>query len=177
MRRWLPAGMTSCRRMVCRPPKPPRARERRLDCRIRVKYPRARAAHIASPWWPRQPQCQWRMQSISRVMDRVVVARARTSAPRPTSQGLPGGSRRRHRRPPPPGARHVPPRGRWQPRPGKGVPGAGSLCSGRSRRCEVVEHVRDVPGGVPLTIAPCPGGEGGVPEGHEVLVLVVHVPC
>ena len=46
---------------------------------------------------------------------------------------------------------------------------------------EVVEpplaHVGDVLGGVPLAVAPGPGGEGGVPEGHEVPVFVIRVPC
>ena len=37
-------------------------------------------------------------------------------------------------------------------------------------------HVRHVPGGVSLAVPPRPGGEGGAPEGHDVLVLILRVP-
>ena len=36
-----------------------------------------------------------------------------------------------------------------------------------------VQHVGDVPRRVPLAVAPCAGGKGGVVKGHDVGVLSV----
>ena len=37
-------------------------------------------------------------------------------------------------------------------------------------------HMTHVLGIVPLAVAPGPRGEGGMPEGHDVLVLILRVP-
>ena len=166
-------------RMVFGPPQPPRADDSKLDCLIRVKYQRARAAQGAKPRGPKRPQCWCRMHIMGEDGTRGTREQALHPLPHQDHQGGgEGGIRSTHL--PEPSAR---------PREGVNDRGRGGEGTVQARHVvgdviggggEVVEpplaHVGNVANSMPFAVVRGPRGEGGAPEGQDVPVLTVRVP-